>query len=210
MATKLEVHIATPRYSKRQTQRCNVPVSNPEDFYRIAMYNPFIDNFLSQVKDRFVAHRNILEAFMCLLPEKDEMLATDQKKKGLINLIKIYQVDIHSSESTVLGELDIWYALLTNKKKPKGAFEALLMCDEDKLPNIYKLLKIFATLPVTAATNERSFSTLKRLKTYLRNSCSENRLNGLAMLNIHRDVCVSADDVINLFSRSSRRLDFKL
>ncbi|KAG8176186.1 hypothetical protein JTE90_019636 [Oedothorax gibbosus] len=37
MATKLEVHIATPRYSKRQTQRCNVPVSNPEEFYRIAM-----------------------------------------------------------------------------------------------------------------------------------------------------------------------------
>ena len=124
MSTQLDVNIVTPRYSKRQTQRCNIPVSDPEEYYRIAVYNPFVDNFLTQIKDRFTAHRDILESFLCLLPEKDQTVATDDNKEGLIKLIKMYQVDIQSSEATVLGELDIWYALLLIKKKPKGAFEA--------------------------------------------------------------------------------------
>ncbi|KAK4876687.1 hypothetical protein RN001_009193 [Aquatica leii] len=38
----------------------------------------------------------------------------------------------------------------------------------DLTPSIRTLLLIFVTLPVTTATSERSFSTLKRLKTYLR------------------------------------------
>ncbi|KAG0430646.1 hypothetical protein HPB47_022499 [Ixodes persulcatus] len=50
-------------------------------------------------------------------------------------------------------------------------------------PNVHTLLKILATLPVTTATVERSFSTLRRLKTYLRNRTAEDRLNGLDLIN---------------------------
>ena len=45
------------------------------------------------------------------------------------------------------------------------------------------LLHVFATLPITTASNERSFSALKRLKSYL----SQLRLNGLAMLHMRKD-----------------------
>ncbi|KAJ8944521.1 hypothetical protein NQ318_011779 [Aromia moschata] len=55
-------------------------------------------------------------------------------------------------------------------------------------PNIKTLLKVFATLPVSFRSAERSFSTLKRLKTYLRNTTSTNRLNGLALMSIHPEV----------------------
>ena len=48
--------------------------------------------------------------------------------------------------------------------------------------------KIFATLPVSSATAERSFSALKYLKSYLRSTMSEDRLNGLALAYIHRDL----------------------
>jgi len=34
---------------------------------------------------------------------------------------------------------------------------------------------LFATLPVTAATNERSFSTLQRLLAYLRSTIGQNQ-----------------------------------
>ena len=70
---------------------------------------------------------------------------------------------------------------------------------------------MLATLPVSSASNERSFSTLKRIKTYLRNSVGEARLNGLAMLNIHRDMEVDVQTVIDdLAKLGSRHLQFVL
>ena len=66
-----------------------------------------------------------------------------------------------------------------------------LMVEKDTcnfLPEILKVLKIFSTLPVTSCEAERSFSTLKRLKTFLRSTMGEERLNSLAVLNIHREI----------------------
>jgi hypothetical protein len=75
-------------------------------------------------------------------------------------------------------------------------------------PNITTLMKIFATLPVSTATAERSFSTLRRLKTYLRTSMGEDRLNGLALMSIHRNIAGNIDplDVIDRLAKP-RRLD---
>ena len=37
-------------------------------------------------------------------------------------------------------------------------------------PNVAIILQIFLTIPASNASGERSFSVLKRVKTYLRNS----------------------------------------
>ena len=50
----------------------------------------------------------------------------------------------------------------------KNGLEALQNCNKDIYPNIHFLFKILVTLPVSTATPERSFSTLKRLKSYCR------------------------------------------
>ena len=52
------------------------------------------------------------------------------------------------------------------------------------LAEVDKMLKIYFTIPVTTATAERSFSSLRRLKTYLRNT-SQSRLNNLFILYVH-------------------------
>ena len=44
------------------------------------------------------------------------------------------------------------------------------------LSEIHKLILIFLTVPITTATAERSFSALRRIKTYLRNSMTQQRL----------------------------------
>ena len=67
---------------------------------------------------------------------------------------------------------------------------ALAACDRVIYPNVFRLLQLLATHPVSSAINERSFSSLKRIETYLRNSVGEARLNGLAMLSIRRDIDV--------------------
>jgi hypothetical protein len=46
---------------------------------------------------------------------------------------------------------------------------------------IFRLLKILITLPVTTAELERCFSTLNRIKSFLENTMGERRLKSLVM-----------------------------
>ena len=71
------------------------------------------------------------------------------------------------------------------------------------------LLQVFATLPVTTATGERSFSALKLIKTYLRTSMQENRLNALALLYVNNDIKLDYSQVFDQFAKGNRRLNLK-
>jgi len=46
-------------------------------------------------------------------------------------------------------------------------------------PNASVALRVVLTIPVTVASGERSFSTLKLIKTFLRLSMKEDSLNSL-------------------------------
>ena len=46
--------------------------------------------------------------------------------------------------------------------------QALLMCRKNSYPNTYRVLECLAVLPVTSTEGERSFTQLRRLKTFLR------------------------------------------
>ena len=53
---------------------------------------------------------------------------------------------------------------------------------------VNKLLRLYLTVPMTNATAERSFSTLRRVKTYLRSTMTEKHLNHVIFLNIHKNL----------------------
>ena len=53
------------------------------------------------------------------------------------------------------------------------------------LSEIHKVLKIYFTFPVTTSTAEHSFSSMRRLKTYLRNTMTQSRLINLLLLYVH-------------------------
>ena len=75
-------------------------------------------------------------------------------------------------------------------------------------PTSLELLQIAMTISVSTAKCERCFSALKRIKTYLRNSMSEQRLSDLAVLSIERDFSDSLelDLVVNNFAHKNRRI----
>lgn len=50
-----------------------------------------------------------------------------------------------------------------------------------------KLIKILLIAPATNATSERSFSTLRRIKTYLRTTMNQSRLNHLMLADIYKE-----------------------
>ncbi|RYX86566.1 hAT transposon family protein [bacterium] len=68
-------------------------------------------------------------------------------------------------------------------------------------------ITIFLISPVSVATGERSFSKLKIIKNYLRNSMGQNRLNSLAMLSIEHELAESLDydDVTEQFAATKVR-----
>lgn len=82
---------------------------------------------------------------------------------------------------------------------------------DDNLQDIYPYvniaLRMFLCVPTSNTSAERSFSTLKRVKTYLRSSMSDNRLNSLAILNIESQLTNSLnyDKIIEDFARSNAR-----
>ena len=56
-----------------------------------------------------------------------------------------------------------------------------------------KLIALLLVIPASSATAERSFSSLRRLKTYLRSTMGQERLNNLLVLNIHQDLTDNLD-----------------
>ena len=104
-------------------------------------------------------------------------------------------------------ELKMWeeYWSMYKGVPPNSLSTLLLVTDKMTFPNIYMSLKIAATIPVTTCEYERSISVLRRLKTYLRNTTRQNRMNGLALLHVHRDIDLNINYIIDQFARKHPR-----
>nr|CAI5854557.1 unnamed protein product [Callosobruchus analis] len=77
------------------------------------------------------------------------------------------------------------------------------------LPELYKLLSLVLSIPVTSASVERSFSALKRIKTYNRSKMTQDRLSGLSLIAIEKHLVSELketdnfyDNVIDYFANS--------
>ena len=62
-------------------------------------------------------------------------------------------------------------------------------------------------MPATNAVSERSFSALKRVKTYLRSTAGEGRPNHLMLLHVHKELADGNDivEVANSFVGDNQR-----
>ena len=85
---------------------------------------------------------------------------------------------------------------------------------EDIIPEVCRLVQLIVTIPASSASAERSFSALKRIKTYLRNSQDQDRMSSLALLSIEKALLAKLrrkssfyDDVIDIFARKCRRIE---
>ena len=139
------------------------------------------------MEDRFFDQKQKCQSLWGLILQYFD--ASPNTARDLERLLEVYQEDI-SRRAAVVPDVQHW----VNKWKkedvstvPLSAFEALCACHADIYPNVYILLTILGTLPVSTATRERSFSTMRRLKTYLRSSVGNERMTGLALLSIHKD-----------------------
>ena len=64
------------------------------------------------------------------------------------------------------------------------------------LVTMNKFLRILWTIPVNVCGCERSFSSLRRIKMYLRNTNDQERLACLALINIEEDFQIDIDAIV--------------
>ena len=83
---------------------------------------------------------------------------------------------------------------------PNTVLLALSETNRDVFPNVHYVLTVLGVLPLTTCEAERTISCLRCLKTY---NMIQDRLAGLALMHIHRDLSLHAD-VDEIYSTSFR------
>lgn len=201
-AIKIGVDLVRPRIAKRQSNRANPDVETIEQYYRASIFYPFLDFYISELKEKFTSHKEALIGYQALFAEDYQ-----NHLKDFEEVVKFYAIFLKNTPENVVVELRMWRRYLERlDMHPKTAFEALNNCPAE-FPSVRTLLIILVTLPVTTAEAERSFSCLKRLKTFLRNTTAETRLNDLAILNVHKEIGITASEVINQLATQPRKFD---
>lgn len=208
-AEQAQVIISAPRLFGRQAFRANVAATTPKEYYLRNSFIPYLDFIIGELNGRFNDGKAIVMPLQALVPFYTAKACFQDLQPAL----NFYSSDLADpTQSVVESEFNRWKRRwLTESERTKSAAEALSLCDSTFYPNIKILLRIFVTLPVTTASAERSFSTLRRLKNYLRSTMSSDRLCGLAHLTINRDISskLKIDDIIDhLANDCKRRLDF--
>ena len=95
---------------------------------------------------------------------------------------------------------------LLNQLKAMSHAQRSLICQ------VCTLTSLILVMPATNAVSERSFSTLRRLKTYLRSTMSQVRLNNAMTLHIHKDLVdkLNLVDIGNNFVSASEHRQHSL
>jgi hypothetical protein len=121
--------------------------------------------------------------------------------------------------SKLKAELIVVYS--NSNLREKTLPELLLTLGKDKslqdaFKETYKLCQLIYVLPSTSANAERAFSAMRRVKTYLRTTMSEERFSNVTFLAIEKDLVGKLystgkpfyDKVIEEFTKKDRRAEF--
>ena len=110
-------------------------------------------------------------------------------------LAEFYRSDL-SCYKTLEAEFDLWEAYWLNDTSCHPNIK--------NFSNIKVCLRILGTLPVITCTCERSFSSMRRLKTYTRNTMISEKLNRIALMHVHQEIVPDIGNVIDLFAVTNK------
>ena len=102
------------------------------------------------------------------------------------------------------AELDLWEACWLND----NISSKLKSNDFNSFSNIKVCMRILGTLPMTKCTCEWSFYSIRRLKTHTHSTTISERLNWIALINVHQKIVPNTEKVIAAFAMTNRRLNF--
>ncbi|XP_011403413.1 PREDICTED: zinc finger MYM-type protein 1-like [Amphimedon queenslandica] len=136
---------------------------------------------------------------------EDQLVAT-MTKKTLFALRNEEKFDLFWAKLEILSNNTP--ADIKDISGVKTYLQNLSTFEKELLSEVIVLMKLILVMPATNSTSERSFSAMRRIKTYLKSTMTQEQLNSLIVLHAHNDLTdnLSLTDIANDFvSKSERR-----
>ncbi|XP_078146200.1 zinc finger MYM-type protein 1-like [Centroberyx gerrardi] len=178
------------------------------------LYCSVIDSLLTQIVNRFSDHKKL--AFLALLdPQQFGHYSDHFPNAAFSSLMDSYGA--YFDQPRIYTELTVMYGMSDFAGKSPADIHQFLLKKElkESMAQVYTLTCLILTIPVSTASVERSFSALKHIKTYSRNTTGQGRLSDLALISIEKELLMKLkakdqlhDPAINHFIQKDRRMDF--
>ena len=182
----------------------------PKELHR-PIYFQLIDLLQKELEERFDNNNhNALISVETLL--MDSIFKSEPSMECIAKVTSFYGNDFDSVKLEV--ELTIFYHQIKNEvlstNDIRGICEIFSTNNYGSLyPEVHKLLKLYLVVPVASAGAERSFSTLRRVKSWMRSTMAEDRLSSLALMCIEKEVTKhlegNIEELVTQFADSSSR-----
>ena len=181
-------------------------VKDAETRYRFIYYEG-LDLLINGIKDRFQqpGYQTYSKLEGLLLKSANKQDATDE----LAYVCKFYG-DYLDADSLKM-QLNILASNMPTEPSGHDVRSTLVylrdLSDAQRslLSEVCVLASLTLVMPATNAVSERSFSAVRRIKTYLRSTMTQTRLNNLLMIHTHREFTdqLNLVDIGNEFVRGS-------
>lgn len=143
------------------------------------------DTIICQINDRFGFIGHLIAANLFVTGKFADYVKSFPEDY----LVKTVEVYPFLNINQLRTELQVLY-MREELRGASGAVPLIRLLLEQGLDSIFtetvKLLNILITIPMSSSEAERCFSMLKRVKTFLRNTMNEDRLNALGMLSFEK------------------------
>ena len=163
---------------------------------------PLLDHLTVEIERRFDHGSISFYSGLVIIPSKMmSLIYKNVNWREKFSLFADLFKDDFPCPKALQAELDLWeiYWLKSKDCLPDNISSTLKRFPFNGFNNIKVSLRILGTSPVTTCTCERSFSTMRRLKTYTRSTTVSERLNGIALMYVHQEIVPDTEKVIDLF-----------
>jgi len=189
--------------------------------FRVTAFLLIIDKLCFALHQRIGAYSTLRERFGFLSDITSK--TTDELRAAANNLVTSYPEDLEDGlESEIVQFAHLMKSISTKDSAATSTSEGIKASKSPELdmfltihrhdmvetfPNVEIALRLYLCMFVTNCTEERSFSKLKLVKSYLRNTMGQDRLSSLALLSIEHDKLKQLDfsDIIKDFARRKAR-----
>ena len=186
-----------------ETQDNEHSISDVQQYFKVNTYFASLDRVLSEMGHRFN------EEDQSILTSLSSLIFSQTPEEEAFNAV----ADFYGLDKDLL---QVDHKLLQQfKNNLESTYNASSLYEElfgtgllPLMPKFEKVLRIFTSIPATSCSSERSFSALRRIKTYVRNRMGQDRLSDVAVLNIEKSYANLVlknymNDVIDAFANES-------
>uniref|UniRef100_H3B876 HAT C-terminal dimerisation domain-containing protein n=1 Tax=Latimeria chalumnae TaxID=7897 RepID=H3B876_LATCH len=165
---------------KRKIPHCTQP--RVEDLYQRTYYE--VIDFASQAIQR----RFDQDGYKILCKLEDLLCSKNQDLLKFDDVFNLYKEDL--DKERLATQLNVLYANMgagpVSLKNVVAFLKSLGQGQRHLYSMVMTLVELILLIPATNAISERSFSALRRVKTWLRSTMTQSRLNS-AVLHVHND-----------------------